>query len=194
MSNAATNSDSVIHALIQDDTFSRTRTQVETPEVQASKTKTYGRHRNSTRSSNNNKKSDIHCTFCDVDGHDLISCRMSQRILSGAKAQYNADCQANNPQNRPKSSTKAGRVETSSLGQPDSGDDDSDDDESTIIFAKSVSTNPPTTNKPRDSNIDSGCSQSMTPHADQLVSSHPNNTRILLADDSVIRATMSGYL
>lgn len=44
MSNAATNSDSVIHALTQDKTFSRTRTQVETPEVQASKTKTYGCH------------------------------------------------------------------------------------------------------------------------------------------------------
>lgn len=195
MSNPLTNSEAVIHALTQDDTFFKTRTQVEAPAVQASKTKTKGRQRSSNKSSGSSKKPDSHCTFCDIDGHDLTTCCTSQRILSGAKAQYNAERQANNTNNCSKNSTKAGRVETSSLGPPDSEDDDSGNDESTIIFAKSATTATSlSASKPRDSNVDSGCSQSMTPHADQLVSSRPDSTRVRLADDSVIRATKSGYL
>lgn len=97
MSNPSTNSDAVIHALTQGDRFSKTRTQVETPDVQASRVKTKGRRRPNNKLSNSNKRSEFHCTFCNVDGHDLTLCRTSQRMLSGAKAQYNEEHQAKNP-------------------------------------------------------------------------------------------------
>lgn len=46
--------------------------------------------------------------------------------------------------------------------------------------------------KPCDANVDSGCSQLMTPHADQLTSPQPDKRLVWLADDSVIRATHCG--
>lgn len=78
------------------------------------------------------------------------------------------------------------------------GSDDADEDDSdaslTIIFAKSATTASSKVVKGRDTNIDSGCSQSMTPHADQIQHASPNSTTVRLANNAVIKVTHSGSL
>lgn len=81
-----------------------------------------------------------------------------------------------------KKSTKAAFVE---LGT-------SDEDEHSDVEACLVSVNSVGTNSSRDTNIDSGCGKSMTPHEDNLTNLVPRRINVCLADDSIIKSTHVG--
>lgn len=186
MSNPSTTSEDVIRALTQDDTFSKTRREVETTDVTASRAKTTTPADTSSR--------DLHCSFCKQDGHDLEHCFTARKILEDNRGKSSGGRRHRHTGGKTsRGSVKAGRVDTTTISDEDS-DDDGSDGSSTVIFAKAVKTTTGTVSKACDANVDSGCSQSMTPHSDQLIGPVADTTPVRLADNTVIKATHRGNI
>lgn len=195
MSNLSTTSDDVIHALTQDNTFAKTRREVETSETIASQAKAKSQ-RSSKHSSSTNNNPDLHCSFCKRDGHDLEQCYTARKILEDNRGRQTRDRRDRQMTSKKSGgSARASKVETTTIGDvSEDAEGDESDASSTVIFAKSPSTALSKVAKGRDANVDSGCSQSMTPHADQIGHALPNATTVRLANNSVIKATHSGSL
>lgn len=185
MSNPSTTSEDVINALTQDDTFSKTRKEMEITESTVSKARV-----DSTVKTE--PKVNLFCTFCKRDGHDLEQCYTARKILEENRGHPN-NSRRHRSGGKSKSRVKAGRVSTTTISDDDSNGPSSDES-STIIFAKSVRSGQTHPTKARDANVDSGCSQSMTPHSDQLTSNVVDSTNVRLADDSLIKSTHRGTL
>lgn len=185
MSNPSTTSEDVINALTQDDTFSKTRKEMEVSESSVAKAKANSAVRSDT-------KDNLFCSFCKRDGHDLEQCYTARKILEENRGQT-IHSRRNRGGKKTKSGVKAGRVSTTTISD-DEAEDESSDASSTVIFAKSARICQTDILKNCDANVDSGCSQSMTPHSDQLLTGTVDTTNVRLADDSVIKATHHGSL
>lgn len=194
MSRPSTTSEDVIHTLTQDNAFAKTRRGTDTPDASASKAKPSNNRGTGSKPSYD---SNLRCTFCNVSGHDLPACNNARRVLEEHKSERTSSNKDKLDKSekyclKPK---KAGKVATSSLN-----DDNDSSDEAELFTARSASliqasgASPLPVTKDRDANIDSGCSQSMTPHPDQVVHGRPDQTRVRLADNSVIRASHRGDL
>ncbi|KAI7965086.1 hypothetical protein MJO29_003184 [Puccinia striiformis f. sp. tritici] len=139
-----------------------------------------------------------HCTFCEIDGHDLNRCKNAARILGAEKSNPSGNKgkntrQATKPSRSSTSDVKAGRTSAATLG---SQDDESDYSGSEVevtagLAAVSLSsTLSPTSTG--DANLDSGCSISMTPDISTVTSLKPDCTPVRLADHSTVKATHKG--
>lgn len=181
MSCPSTTSEDVIHALTQDDTFTKTRCKLES-------TKTTSQAKVKGQPSKANKP-DPYCPFCKKEGHNLEQCYTARKILEENCGKPPGRSQ--NTSKRSGDSAKAGIVETTTITN---GLEDHSDSEksSTVIFSKAVSLSSAAATKGRDANVDSGCSQSMTPHKDQLCKLVTDCTKVCLANDATITATHRG--
>lgn len=125
----------------------------------------------------------------------MAICNNARKVLKASKK--DSSNQRNKASSTHSKSTKAGKVQTALLS------DDDTDEADIIVTAKSADVIDTVDavevafyvkSKGRDPNVDSGCSQSMTPHSDQLTVEKPSRTTVRLADDSIIKATHRGSL
>ncbi|EFP74606.1 uncharacterized protein PGTG_00562 [Puccinia graminis f. sp. tritici CRL 75-36-700-3] len=145
-----------------------------------------------------------HCSFCNLDGHDLNRCFNVARLIENHKSTQAQPKNKKSASNRVSSSTstsnypaKAGRISAAILGDQQSGDE-SDFSGSELEIraghaAVSLSVSSPQRPIPSgDANLDSGCSISMTPDLNAISFAKPNNTPVRLADHSTVEASHKG--
>ncbi|KAI7942641.1 hypothetical protein MJO28_012668 [Puccinia striiformis f. sp. tritici] len=139
-----------------------------------------------------------HCTFCEIDGHDLNRCKNAARILGAEKS--NPSGGRGKSSNAPNKSTrssapaaKAGRTSATTLGdQADESDYSGSEVEVTAGFAATSLMSVAHASASGDANLDSGCSISMTPDISSVTFLKPDRTPVRLADHSVVEATHKG--
>jgi hypothetical protein len=137
-----------------------------------------------------------HCTFCNVDGHDLNNCFNTAKVIrdyKSCRAQKNdngGDLGAHQPKKsgkQPKPTAKAGRTSFAQLGGSHGADkEESDYSGLKIGFVShqavcllSTTFNPRATG---NLNLDLGCSMTMLPHSTSLVNLRDDNTSVNLAN------------
>lgn len=144
------------------------------------------------------------CSFCRRQGHDLASCKSAAKVLKQAKGEpKSSDTQSapnsfRNPSRRDdhRQSSDA-RVKTAVVVPIDSSDDD--DSSSPRASTTRVLDQPPSEeqalvsrSQPQPWLADTGCSHTMSPHADDVVDAKPRHVSIRLADNSSISSTHQG--
>jgi hypothetical protein len=150
-------------------------------------------------------KSQLHCSFCKRDGHDLEHCFTAGQILenhhSRQKQEDRSASSSNKPKtNKSKKAEKAGNTTVVQIvGKYSSKADDSDDSGSSVGAKQQTARNAQPLHNIEscsvavcDANLDSGCSMSMTPYLKDVISPKPDNTPVRLADHSTVKATHRG--
>jgi hypothetical protein len=146
-----------------------------------------------------------HCTFCNLDGHDLNRCFNVARLIENHKSNQAPPKNKKDGTNRPPPSSnastypaKAGRTSAALLGSSNhksDGESDFSGSELEITAgqaAVSLSSSSLPTIPSGDANLDSGCSISMTPDLNAVSSAKPNKTPVRLADHSSVEASHKG--
>jgi transposase InsO family protein len=144
-----------------------------------------------------------HCTYCDMDGHDLNNCGHVARMIHSHKSTSDkTDKQASSTRSSTKSrfshqpSAKAGRTSAAILGGAEEENDESDFSgselevtagQAAVSLSSTVFSNPS-----GDANLDSGCSVSMTPDLSAISRAKADSTPVRLADHSLVEATHKG--
>ncbi|KAH9455221.1 hypothetical protein Pst134EA_033083 [Puccinia striiformis f. sp. tritici] len=137
-----------------------------------------------------------HCTFCEIDGHDLNRCKNAACILTAEKANPSGSGKKNSNRSTRSSApaAKAGRTSAATLGNLDDQSDYSGSEvEVTAGFAATSLMSIANSTTLGDANLDSGCSISMTPDLLSVTSLKPDRTPVRLADHSVVEATHKGF-
>lgn len=139
-----------------------------------------------------------YCSFCNITGHTLEQGFTASRILRashessssarGSSRGYSSKSSGSRSANK---SIKANKVETAPL---ESEEEDTDYDVAEITLAKTAFCARSFTPNTDLAIIDSGCSESMTPCESHLRDVVASNTRVLLADNSVLHAVKKGIL
>jgi transposase InsO family protein len=144
-----------------------------------------------------------HCTYCNMDGHDLNRCGHVARLLENHKSSQNtskpgvSSSRSNKKGHKqPDTVAKAGRTLAATLGGVDSTDDDDDFSGSEVEVTAgqaAISLSSGVASIPTgDANLDSGCSVSMTPDLSAVSFLKTNRTPVRLADHSLVEATHKG--
>jgi hypothetical protein len=142
------------------------------------------------------------CPLCNSDSHDLNSCNNTRKLIADHKAAQKARWEASQqekPSGSNKPAARAGRTSAATLGQSSYNyeeDEQSDYSGSELkvtagnaVAALSIPSDLPPGG---DTNIDSGCSMSMTPDGSALAHLQTDHTPVRLADHSVVEATHRG--
>ena len=153
----------------------------------------------------------LFCSFCQIKGHELSACETAARILnehqhsgrqsrgSSKRSDLDSSCRDSKnraPSNRTRQSSqqpaKAGLTSVVVLGDDSSSDSDRPDSEY-AGNALAIDSGHQALKASTDANINSGCSISMTPYADDLSHVKVTSTPVRLADNSIVAATHKGY-
>ncbi|OAV86388.1 hypothetical protein PTTG_29936 [Puccinia triticina 1-1 BBBD Race 1] len=155
----------------------------------------------------------LYCTFCKRSGHNLEVCEKAARILAEHdRRNSNSSRRANNSgrsgrlsgnRYQQKPPAKAGQTAVVDLG----GDDNNKDSDysgsdvdgparpsaraGNAVAVEEHTANAVTISR-KDANLDSGCSNCMTPYRADVKNIKPNSTPIRLADNSTVKASHHG--
>jgi transposase InsO family protein len=145
-----------------------------------------------------------HCTYCNMDGHDLNRCGHVARIINSHKSNHQTGTSHPNQPNikgRAKSDKPvvAGRTSAATFADNLTAEDDESDfcgsEIEAVAGQAAISLSSSTGAVPSgDANLDSGCSMSMTPSLSSIFSAKSNNTPVRLADHSMVEATHKGLM
>ncbi|PLW56775.1 hypothetical protein PCANC_01672 [Puccinia coronata f. sp. avenae] len=144
------------------------------------------------------------CLLCNSNTHDLNACNNTRNHILKHKAAQKARWEASQ-QNTPTTSTKtparAGQTSAATLGnytEIEAANDKSDYLGSDVgVTAKNAIVSLSTPSDARasgDSNLDSGCSMSMTPHLSSVLHPKPNNTPVHLANNLTLESSHKGTI
>ncbi|OAV85618.1 hypothetical protein PTTG_10794, partial [Puccinia triticina 1-1 BBBD Race 1] len=152
------------------------------------------------------------CSFCNISGHDILACRSAAWVLSDHKQARNSDHSrlfdryrrsgTRRGRSGPKPQAKAGKTTVVELGGDDGTDSEysgSKDDASAhhparagnaVVVADQTAN--AVSNAHPDANLDSGCTNCMTPYKSDLTGIKPDSTPIRLANHSLVNPSHGG--
>lgn len=156
----------------------------------------------SKQSSTSNKSAPQHCYFCNVNRNDLNNCYNTKRVLNKLKAsrklQQESQRQRKPLSNQPKSQARAGRTTATPINpktaEPPRDKEDSNYSGSEVEVAGMAVIHESmfSVTAQHDSNVDSECSISMTPHFSSVNNPQPDQTPVRLAGHSLVKSTYRG--